>query len=70
LGNSPFSFKELVAGKIPGRREPSQILSLGGGEGIQGIQFASVGGLVYGLAQKKGLGRELPTDWFLQTIRN
>ena len=62
-------FKDLLEGKVKGRRDNREIISLGGG-GVQGIQFASVGGLAYHLAKEKGLGRELPTDWFLQDIRN
>jgi alanine dehydrogenase len=36
--------------------------------GIQGIQFASVGGRIYELAKKQGLGQELPMEMFLQDI--
>jgi len=36
--------------------------------GIQGIQFASVGGRIYERAREKGLGKELPLDMFLQDI--
>ncbi len=38
--------------------------------GNQGLQFASVGELVYRKARESGLGRELPTEWFLQNIRD
>ncbi|MGH7771684.1 MAG: ornithine cyclodeaminase family protein [Candidatus Binatia bacterium] len=65
-----FSFRDLLAGTAKGKEDNRQILSLGGGQGIQGIQFASVGGLTYHLAKEKSLGRGLPTEWFLQTIRN
>ena len=34
--------------------------------GIQGIQFASVGGRIYELAREKGFGQELPMEMFLQ----
>jgi alanine dehydrogenase len=37
---------------------------------IQGAQFHAVAGLVYELALEAGLGRELPTEWFLQDIRD
>ncbi len=30
----------------------------------------TVGSLVYDLAKKAGLGRELPLEWFLQDIRD
>lgn len=36
--------------------------------GIQGIQFASIGGLIYKRAREKGLGTELPMEMFLQDI--
>ena len=38
--------------------------------GNQGLQFASVGDVVYRKALENGLGRELPTEWFLQDIRD
>jgi len=37
---------------------------------IQGAQFFAVAGRVYELAKEKGLGREMPTEWFLQDIRD
>ena len=63
------SFKEILAGTAQGRVNPRQIISMAGNQ-IQGIQFASVGGLTYHLIKEKGLGQEFPTDWFLQDIRN
>ncbi len=41
---------------------------MGASSGIQGIQFASVGGRIYDNARQKGLGKELPSDMFLQDI--
>jgi alanine dehydrogenase len=63
------SFKDLIEGRIEGRVDARQILAVGGNH-IQGIQFASVGGATYRLAKEKGLGREIPTDWLLQDVRN
>jgi len=37
---------------------------------LQGAQFWAVASIVYEAAKKAGLGRDLPTDWFLQDIRN
>jgi alanine dehydrogenase len=37
---------------------------------IQGAQFFAVAGLVYELCRERGLGREFPTEWFLQDIRD
>ncbi|HWH77771.1 MAG TPA: hypothetical protein VNT76_10390 [Candidatus Binatus sp.] len=64
-----ISFKELFDGKTAGRNDSEEILAVGGNQ-IQGIQFASVGGATYRLAKAKGLGREFPTDWLLQDVRN
>ena len=63
------SFKELFGGANPGRRDAEEILAVGGNQ-IQGIQFASVGGATYRLIKEKGLGREFPTEWLLQDVRN
>lgn len=38
--------------------------------GYQGLQFASVGGLVYRKASEAGKGHEVPTSLFLQDIRD
>jgi hypothetical protein len=38
--------------------------------GNQGLQFSSVGGWVYAQALKTGKGRAIPTEWFLQDIRD
>ena len=38
--------------------------------GNQGLQFSSVGGLVYEKALKGKVGRQFPTEWFLQDIRD
>ena len=37
---------------------------------LQGAQFHAVAGRVYELAVQRGLGRTLPTEWFLQDIRD
>jgi ornithine cyclodeaminase/alanine dehydrogenase-like protein (mu-crystallin family) len=63
------SFKDLFEGTALGRINDRQIISMTG-SGIQGIQFASVGGRTYQLIKEKSLGREFPTDWLLQDIRN
>ena len=62
-------FSDLVSGKSAGRQSPDDItLYINGGN--QGLQFASVGGLVYEAARLKKLGRELPSEWFVQDIRD
>jgi alanine dehydrogenase len=37
---------------------------------LQGNQFWALAGRVYELAKAQGLGREIPTEWFLQDIRD
>ena len=60
---------ELLTGKKKGRTSPKQITYSERGN-IQGAQFYAVAGKVYELAKAKGLGREIPTDWLLQDIRD
>ena len=62
-------YTDVLTGKAPGRTRPDQITHYRT-IGNWGVQFSSVGGLVYRKAKAKGLGRELPTEWFLQDIRN
>ena len=37
---------------------------------LQGNQFHAVAGLVYEKAVARDIGSEIPTEWFLQNIRN
>jgi ornithine cyclodeaminase/alanine dehydrogenase-like protein (mu-crystallin family) len=62
-------FMDLRAGKVPGRTSPEQITFFINA-GTQGLQFAACAGKVYQLAREKGAGRELPTEWFLQDVRD
>jgi ornithine cyclodeaminase/alanine dehydrogenase-like protein (mu-crystallin family) len=62
-------FMELRAGTVPGRTGPDQITFFINA-GTQGLQFAACAGKVYQLAREKGAGRELPTEWFLQDVRD
>ena len=61
-------FADLAKGTVPGRTRRDQI-TFYYNNGNQGIQFASVGGLIYRNVLAKGGGRELPTEWFLEDIR-
>lgn len=63
------SFGDVVAGRERGRLAPGQITYSERGN-IQGAQFFAVAAVVYEAARREGLGRDLPTDWFLQDIRN
>ena len=60
---------EILSGVKQGRTSAKQITYSERGN-IQGAQFFAVAGKVYELAKEKGLGREIPTDWLLQDIRD
>lgn len=63
------SLADLIAGKIQGRTGDSQttwFLNLG----VMGVQFGAVCTAVYHEAKKRGIGREIPTEWFTQSIRD
>jgi ornithine cyclodeaminase/alanine dehydrogenase-like protein (mu-crystallin family) len=67
-GNKP-DFADLVSGRCKGRTSRDQI-TFYRNVGNQGLQFSSVGGFVYAQAVKARKGREIPTEWFLQDIRD
>ena len=62
-------FMDVRAGKVAGRTSDKQVTYFINA-GTQGLQFAACAGKVYQLAKEKGMGRELPTEWFLQDIRD
>ena len=62
------SFADLVSGATPGRTSPEQV-TFYYNHGNQGLQFASVGGVIYRAALARGAGHALPDAWFLQDIK-
>jgi ornithine cyclodeaminase/alanine dehydrogenase-like protein (mu-crystallin family) len=62
-------FADVIAGRQPGRMSREQITYSERGN-IQGAQFHAVAAVVYEAAKARGLGREIPTEWFLQDIRD
>lgn len=60
--NAPL-LDEVLAGKVQGRTDPKQITFFFNNQGL-GIQFAAIGAKILEVAKKKGIGREIPTDWF------
>ncbi len=62
-------FNDLAFARVAGRSNDDQITVYING-GNQGLQFAAVGGLVYEAALKNQMGHEIPTQWFLQDIRD
>ena len=60
---------DLVSGKAPGRTSDDQLTCYYNVPG-SGLQFAAVAYRTYQLAKEAGLGRELPTEWFLEDERD
>lgn len=60
---------DIWFGQKKGRTAAGQITYSERGN-LQGAQFYAVAGRVYELARAQGLGRDIPTDWFLQDVRN
>jgi len=63
------TLNELIEESMPGRTSDDQITWSERGN-LQGAQFYAVAGRAYEEAKKRKLGREIPDDWILQTIRN
>ena len=60
---------ELFSGAKRGRTSRDEITWSERGN-LQGAQFHAVAGRVYEAARAAGLGREIPTEWFLQDVRD
>jgi ornithine cyclodeaminase/alanine dehydrogenase-like protein (mu-crystallin family) len=58
---------QLVVGEAKGRTRQDQITCFLNNIGL-GYQFAACGALAYRKARERGLGRDLPTDWFTETV--
>jgi ornithine cyclodeaminase/alanine dehydrogenase-like protein (mu-crystallin family) len=54
---------QVLVGRHPGRTTNQQIIYYKSNTGV-GIQFAAAGALVYQACKTRGLGRELPSEWF------
>ncbi len=54
---------QVLIGENPGRKNDDEIIYYKSNTGV-GIQFAAAGAVIYEECKKKGIGRELPTEWF------
>jgi ornithine cyclodeaminase/alanine dehydrogenase-like protein (mu-crystallin family) len=61
------SIGDIILARHKGRTSDAQITMCGAGGGQR---ITIVGRMVYRLAKAAGLGREIPTEWFLQDIRD
>jgi alanine dehydrogenase len=69
LPEKRIALHDIMSGQTTGRTSADQITWSERGN-LQGAQFYAVAGRVYELAKAQGLGYEIPTALFLQTIRN
>jgi hypothetical protein len=60
---------DLIAAHAQGRTSDKQT-SFFLNVGAIGVQFEAVAATVFKKARERGLGKEIPTDWFLQDIRD
>ena len=67
-GDKP-DFADLAAGRVEGRTSDDQV-TFYRNVGNQGLQFSACGQVVFERAKERGLGHQIPTDWFLQDIRD
>ena len=58
---------DLIAGRAAGRGDDREITGFVNNVGL-GLQFAALGVLVLDQARRLGLGRELPSEWFSETV--
>ena len=56
---------DLLSGSAPGRVHADEITIFANNTGM-GLQFAAVCARALALAEERGLGHEVPTDWFLE----
>lgn len=59
---------DLIAGKSPSRTNDRQITFFLNNVGT-GVQFAAMGYCAYKSAKGKGMGHEIPSEWFMQDIK-
>lgn len=63
------TFADILSGTNRGRTSRDQITYSERGN-LQGNQFWAVAGKVYEAAKAQNMGRDIPTEWFLQDVRN
>ena len=64
---SEITLAEVCSRQVTGRTDPQQKTYFANNEG-HGVQFSTTGAFVLQRAKERGLGRVLPSEWFLQNI--
>jgi alanine dehydrogenase len=59
---------DLVAGQVPGRTSDAQTTFFLNSTGV-GAQFTSVAQLIVERSRERGLGQDIPTGWFTESIQ-
>jgi len=59
---------DLVGGSAPGRSDAKQLTMFMNNFGI-GIQFAALGACAWRECHARGLGQDIPSDWFLESLQ-
>ena len=68
--NAPKNYPDLadlVSGENIGRKNDGQVTCFINNIGL-GLQFAAVGALILKKAREKGIGEELPNNWFSESV--
>ena len=63
------TFSDIIAGRWAGRTNDRQITFVNN-QGTGGLHFAALSYKAHELAKAKGLGHQLPLEWFIQNIRD
>lgn len=62
-----YELQDVLVGRVQGRTRPDQITVFNNNTGA-GAQFAAVGAVVLERAREMKLGKEIPTEWFLEDV--
>ena len=62
-----MTLSQVIAGEVAGRIDDAEVTCFVNNIGT-GAQFAAVGARLLQLAREKGVGHELPTEWFTQDV--
>lgn len=68
-GSRVVSLQQIINGEASARNDESDVTFSERGNS-QGAQFHAVAGLIYEKALAGGIGREIPTEWLVQDIRD
>lgn len=69
-GSRLVALSAMINGKTKGRNNAGEISASLGSSDTQGLSFVTLGAKVYELAKRQGLGKDIPTELFLQNIRD